>query len=188
MTPKLQALVASHPKIMSAYFFATAAHAAVEQMRPTLEDPDVPYIVHPVEVAGIVAEAEGVTVNMIVAALLHDVVEDTGVTITTILRMFGVEVAEYVMHLTDYYTPENFKLLNRAARKTLEAVRMANAPVAVKTIKLADGLSNTPSIAINKPNFMPVYGKEKRHVLEALRGGDRGLWNKLDEELRKWGY
>lgn len=188
MTPKLQALVASHPKIMAAYFFATAAHAAVEQMRPTLEDPDVPYIVHPVEVAGIVAEVKDATVDMIVAALLHDVVEDTGVKITTIRRLFGPVVAEYVMHLTDYYTPENFPLTKRSVRKELEAIRIANIPNAVKTIKLADGLSNTPSIAVNKPKFMPVYGKEKRAAWRVLQGGDDDLWVRLDEELLKWGY
>jgi (p)ppGpp synthase/HD superfamily hydrolase len=189
MTPKLQALIAyDHPNIRSAYFFATAAHGAVGQMRPTLEDPNVPYIVHPVEVAGIVAEVEGATVEMVVAALLHDVVEDTGVKITTIERLFGLMVGGYVMHMTDYYTPERFPGLNRDARKRLEATRISLAPAAVKTIKLADGLSNTPSIAINKPKFMPVYGPEKRAAWRVLKGGDEGLWIKLDEELLKWGY
>jgi (p)ppGpp synthase/HD superfamily hydrolase len=180
--------VASHPKIMSAYYFATAAHGAVGQMRETLDDPNVPYIVHPVEVAGIVAEVEGVTIDMIVAALLHDVVEDTKVKITTIQRLFGTTVAEYVLHLTDYFTPENFSALNRAERKRLECTRLSHAPAAVQTIKLADGLSNTPSIAVNKPKFMPIYGPEKRAAWNVLVKGDVGLIHRLDLELQKWGY
>lgn len=188
MTPKLQALVASYPKIMAAYFFSSAAHFAVGQMRPTLEDPNVPYIVHPVEVAGIVAEVAGATVDMIVAALLHDVVEDTGVKITTIERMFGDTVAKLVLELTDYFTHENFPDKNRAERKRLEVLRMSIMSNEAKTIKLADGLSNTPSIAVNKPDFMKVYGREKREAWRMLAGGDWTLHQRLHEELDKWGY
>ena len=180
--------MAAHPKIMSAYFFASGAHFGVGQMRPTLENSDTPYIVHPVEVAGIVAELPEATVDMIVAALLHDVVEDTGVKLTTIQRLFGSDVADLVLHLTDYYTPESFPMFNREKRKAMEVERLRNAPAAAKTIKLADGLSNTPSIAINKPKFMPVYGPEKRAAWRALYGGNILLWHRLNEELLKWGY
>lgn len=178
----------SEPLVREAYIFAEAAHAAVGQLRPTLSDPNVPYIVHPIEVADIVASVSGATKHQVAAALLHDVLEDTKVKAALLVKLFGLTVAEYVVYLTDYYTPENTPTMNRAKRKELEAVRLSTAPVAVKTIKLADGLSNTPSIAANKPDFMKVYGLEKRRVLEALRGGDAGLWVKLDEMLKSYGY
>jgi (p)ppGpp synthase/HD superfamily hydrolase len=59
-----------------ARLFAKAAHAAVGQMRKYTDEP---YIVHPVEVAGIVRYWGG-TDTMCVAALLHDVLEDTKIT------------------------------------------------------------------------------------------------------------
>lgn len=188
MTPRLQALVASHQKILAAYIFAEAAHGAVGQMRPTLEDPDVPYIVHPIEVAGTVAAVEGATVDMIVAAFLHDVVEDTEIRITTIRRLFGLTVGDYVMDLTDNFTPQNYPHLNRERRKAMEAERLSYISPEAKTVKLADLLSNTPSIALNKPKFFPVYAPEKRYVLEHLRGGDEGLWERADEMLKGYGY
>ena len=69
----------------TALVFATAAHAAVGQMRKYTNDP---YIVHPIRVATTVAKFGG-TDEMIAAAYLHDVVEDTGVSIVDILDMFG---------------------------------------------------------------------------------------------------
>ena len=188
MTPNLQAAMDKDARVIAAYIFALAAHGAVGQMRPTLEDPNVPYIVHPIAVAEIVAGVPGISIEAVIAALLHDVLEDTKVSILTIRRLFGAIVADYVLHLTDYYTPERFPNFNRAARKRLEAIRYADTPVEVKTIKLADGLDNTPSIALNKPKFMPTYGPEKRNLIEFLVGGDAGLWLQLDATLFGLGY
>ena len=64
--------------VEKARVFATAAHAAVGQLRKyTFE----PYIVHPAEVFAIVSTVDGATEEMMAAAWLHDTVEDTGVTI-----------------------------------------------------------------------------------------------------------
>lgn len=187
-TTALQAAMDRDVRVVGALIFATAAHGAVGQLRGTLDKPDTPYIVHPIEVAETVASIPGIPVEAIITALLHDVVEDTKVSILVIEQLFGTQVAEYVLHLTDYFTPERFPTWNRGARKKLEAIRYQTVPPLVKTIKLADGLSNTPSIAENKPKFMPVYGPEKRQVLESLRGGDEKLWNRLDQMLTSYGY
>ncbi len=85
-----------------ARIFATAAHTAVAQLRKYTHEP---YIVHPAEVAKIVSTVPH-TPQMLAAAWLHDVVEDTGVTLETIRAEFGDEVATLVGWLTDVSRPE----------------------------------------------------------------------------------
>jgi (p)ppGpp synthase/HD superfamily hydrolase len=148
--------------------FATAAHAAVGQVRKyTFE----PYIVHPAEVAKIVKDAGG-TEAMVAAAWLHDTVEDTGVTIETIRAEFGVEVAELVGWLTDVSRPEHG---NRAHRKALDRAHSAAAPAEAQTVKLADLIANTRSIMAHDVAFAKTYLEEKRLLLEVMTKGDPAL-------------
>lgn len=149
--------------------FATAAHAAVKQKRKyTGED----YIVHPTEVAGIVQSVGG-TDAQIAAAYLHDVVEDTGVTIEQVEAEFGSEVAALVGWLTDVSKPTDG---NRKVRKTIDRKHTAKAPAAAKTVKLADLISNTQSIVKHDLNFAETYLEEKMELLEVLTDGDTNLW------------
>lgn len=182
---EMLSVIYANPRLFSAYVFANGAHSGVGQLRKYTGEP---YIVHPVAVAGWVMEAQDVTVQMVQAALLHDVAEDTKVSILTIQRLFGHIVAEYVLHLTDYFTPERFPGVNRAGRKAYEAKRLAIIPSAVKTIKLADGLHNTSDIAQHDLKFLKTYGPEKRAAWESLRGGDPYLHALLDKELASLGY
>ena len=148
--------------------FATAAHAAVKQVRKyTFE----PYIVHPTEVAGIVATVPH-TNEMLAAAWLHDTVEDTGVSIVDIQKEFGNEVASLVGWLTDVSKPEQG---NRAVRKAIDREHTAMAPAAAQTVKLADLIANSRSILAHDPAFAKVYLEEKRMLLEVLTRGDATL-------------
>jgi len=148
--------------------FATAAHAAVKQVRKyTFE----PYIVHPTEVANIVASVPHTDV-MLAAAWLHDTVEDTGVTILDIQIEFGNEVAALVSWLTDVSKPEDG---NRAVRKAIDREHTAMAPGAAQTVKLADLIANSRSIMAHDPAFARVYLEEKRMLLEVLTRGDAVL-------------
>jgi (p)ppGpp synthase/HD superfamily hydrolase len=148
--------------------FATAAHAAVGQVRKyTFE----PYIVHPAEVAKIVCDAGG-SEAMVAAAWLHDTVEDTGVTIETIRAEFGVEVAELVGWLTDVSLPEHG---NRAHRKALDRAHSAAAPAEAQTVKLADLIANTRSIMAHDEAFAKTYLEEKRLLLAVMTKGDARL-------------
>ena len=148
--------------------FATAAHAAVGQVRKyTFE----PYIVHPAEVAKIVRDAGG-TDAMVAAAWLHDTVEDTGVTIETIRAEFGAEVAELVEWLTDVSKPEDGP---RWFRKKMDREHTADAPAEAQTVKLADLIANTRSIMAHDPKFAKVYLEEKRLLLEVMTKGDAVL-------------
>lgn len=156
--------------IESAKVFCLAAHAAVGQRRKYTGEP---YHIHPFEVADTVAGTEYCTEEMIAAALLHDVVEDTQVTLDLVARQFGIVVAAYVEQLTDVSKPEDG---NRAARKAIDLAHTAKASPQAKTIKLADLISNSRSIVERDPEFAKVYLAEKRALLEVLKEGDSTLY------------
>lgn len=155
--------------VETARIFATAAHAAIGQKRKYTGDH---YIVHPAEVAAIVSQVPGCTPEMIAAAWLHDVVEDTGVSIDIIRQIFGDKVADLVAWLTDVSKPEDG---NRRIRKAIDRAHSASAPAEAQTVKLADLLSNTRSITEYDPNFAVVYIREKKALLEVLTKGDPDL-------------
>lgn len=146
--------------------FAALAHGSVGQKRRYTNEP---YIVHPRAVAALVREVPH-TEAMLAAALLHDVVEDTSVTIDDIRQVFGDDVARLVDELTERRTPGN-----RAARKEFEANRLARASEAAKTVKLADLLDNCESIVPNDASFARVFLAEMQRLLFALEGGDPSL-------------
>jgi (p)ppGpp synthase/HD superfamily hydrolase len=148
--------------------FATAAHAACGQLRKYTYEP---YIVHPAEVVSIVKSVPH-TEAMVAAAWLHDVVEDTGVTIEVIRAEFGEEVAELVGWLTDVSRPEQG---NRATRKAIDRAHTAMAPAQAQTVKLADLISNTRSIMEHDESFAKTYLEEKRLLLEVMTKGDATL-------------
>jgi (p)ppGpp synthase/HD superfamily hydrolase len=155
--------------VRKAQVYAMAAHAAVGQRRKYTNEP---YIVHPAEVAKIVASVPGSTPDMVAAAWLHDVVEDTGVTIETVRAEFGAEVADLVAWLTDVSRPEDG---NRAHRKARDREHTAAAPAEAQTIKLADLISNTRSIMAHDPKFAVTYLEEKRALLAVMTRGDATL-------------
>ena len=154
--------------------FATAAHG--DQRRKYTNDP---YINHPIAVAEIV-ETVPHTPEMIAAALLHDVVEDTDVTIEQVEAKFGYKVAELVGWLTDISRPEDG---NRKTRKALDRDHSANAPAEAQTIKLADLIHNTISIAEHDPNFWKVYREEKIELLKVLTKGDKTLMYRAQQQV-----
>lgn len=153
-----------------ALLFATAAHAAVGQVRKYTGEP---YIVHPIEVAEIVQTVPGHTVEMVAAAYLHDVIEDTQVPLEIIVYEFGHEIANLVLWLTKVGEIEHG---NREARKALDREYLALAPADAQTVKLADLIANTKSIVEHDPKFAEVYMREKIALLQVLKKGDHDLW------------
>ena len=156
--------------VRKAQVYAMAAHAAVGQKRKYTGEP---YIVHPAEVAKIVASVPGSTPDMVAAAWLHDVVEDTGCTFTDIHMAFGIDIATLVGWLTDVSKPEDG---NRAHRKAMDRAHSAAAPAAAQTVKLADLISNSRSIMQHDPEFARTYLAEKRMLLAVMTQGDAGLY------------
>lgn len=143
--------------------FAAIAHQG-QKRKYTGED----YIVHPIEVSEIVQTVQH-TEEMVIAALLHDVVEDTRYTHSDILERFGPLVTEYVFWLTDVSLPEHG---NRKLRKHLDLLHLSGAPPEVQTVKVADLLSNSKSILEHDRDFWKVYGREKRELLCVLSSAD----------------
>lgn len=163
-----------------ALLFASAAHAAVGQKRKyTGED----YIVHPIAVAEIVATVSD-DPRMKAAALLHDVVEDTAVTLDHIRHHFGDWIADRVEELTDVSKPEDG---NRKARKALDREHSAAASAEGQTIKVADLIDNTRSIVAHDPDFAVRYMREKRALLDVLTKADPRLREIADRQIAAHG-
>ena len=133
-----------------------------------------PYWHHPVSVATKLMETGCCDIDMICAALLHDTVEDTTITLDDIQREFGSSVALMVFWLTE---KTEKPIGNRSLRKEIECKFLSLAPDDVKTIKVCDLIDNTKTIETHDPEFAKVYFKEKKDLLlNALVGADRALW------------
>ena len=123
--------------------------------------PGEPYITHPIAVAGIVADL-GLDAQTVAAALLHDAVEDTGVTTEVIDRDFGPAVALIVDGVTKLDRLQfDSKEAQQAATVRKMLVAMAN-DWRVLIIKLADRLHNMRTLAV-----MPEW-KQRRTAQETL--------------------
>ncbi len=152
--------------MLAAFEFAERAHRG--QVRKYTGEP---YIVHPLEVAGLVASVT-MHEDTVIAALFHDIVEDTPFGLDLIRKAFGDRVAQLVHEVTDISRKEHG---NRATRKALDRQHLATASVEGKTIKLADLISNTQSIMRHDPNVAKVYMAEKQALLPMLLGGAPSL-------------
>jgi guanosine-3',5'-bis(diphosphate) 3'-pyrophosphohydrolase len=123
-------------RIFEALLFAARAHR--EQERKGSGDP---YVNHLIEVAELLVRVAGVTdADVLCAAVLHDVVEDTRVSPSEVETAFGSRVRLLVEALTDD------KRLPKAERKRLQVEHMASACADVRTIKLADHCSNVAEL------------------------------------------
>lgn len=161
--------------VSQASYFAAGAHAAVGQKRKySGED----YIHHPARVAALVRSAARHTDAVIAAAWLHDVVEDTQVTLEQINRHFGDEVEALVEQLTDPSKPSDG---NRAARRAIDREHTSRASPEAKTIKLADLIDNSSSILNADDSFAKVYMAEKRLLLEVLTEGHPVLFERAKQ-------
>jgi (p)ppGpp synthase/HD superfamily hydrolase len=156
----------------NAKLFAIAAHSATGQKRKYTDEP---YWHHPQNVARWVATTDQALKmpEIIAAAWLHDVVEDTEISIAEIDSLFGPKVAQLVAEVTDISKKEDG---NRVARKAIDRVHLSMASAEGQTIKLADLIDNSESIVERDPEFAKVYMKEKTALLKVLIAGDQFLY------------
>ncbi len=162
--------------VKKAKLFATQAHRRIDQRRKYSKQP---YDVHLKAVAEVVSSVTD-DPEMIAAAWLHDVVEDTPATIEDIEREFGPKVAALVTQLTDVSRPGDG---NRSARKAIDREHTAHASTQAKTIKLADLIDNARDICKNDPKFAPTYLAEMGSLLEILKEGDARLLQRARKVL-----
>jgi hypothetical protein len=159
--------------------FATAAHRGVGQLRKYTGEP---YEEHLRRVAAIV-ERNTDDAEMIAAAWLHDVVEDTPATIEEVEREFGPGVRELVDALTDVSRPHHG---NRAARKAMDREHLAAAPARAQTVKLADLMDNCDDICRHNRGFGRIFLDEMRQLLEVLTRADPKLLARAWAVHEKW--
>lgn len=124
-----------------AVVFAVRAHAGTER-----RGKGFPYIVHPLEAVGIVATMTS-DQELLSAAVLHDTVEDTDITLEQIRAEFGNRIASLVATETDMSVGEMNLEKNWRIRKQAAIDRLASASRDAKIVALGDKLSNMRAIA-----------------------------------------
>lgn len=162
--------------------FADKAHAGHTHSNKA----NKPYIGHLRETAALVRESGG-SVDEICAALLHDSVEDTEVTVEEIERNFNEHIAHLVSELTD---PPGASKLPTLERKTNQAERVKQESDEVKRIKLSDQLSNVGIVTHDPPVSWSLqkckdYIEGARRISVACTGVSDYLDTKFKEAYEK---
>jgi len=172
------------PHVRRADAFAERAHAG-QYRKAKPGAPKVPYIEHPRAVARILHDEAGIVDPVVLqAALLHDTMEDTGVTHENLVAEFGHDVADVVAELTN---PKEFGPGGKAAWQAAHAAKMSARAAAVK---VADKTANLRDLVSSPPDWP---GERKRRyfddalqVVQAI--GDRHpVLSRIFEESYKTG-
>ncbi len=162
--------------LVKATTFAARKHKDQRRLDPGRS----PYINHPLALVDVLVHEAGVTdLRVIVAALLHDTIEDTDATPEEIEAEFGVEVCAIVMEVTDD------KELSRAQRKALQIAHAPTLSAEARAVKLADKICNLRDIASGPPRGWDVvrcqaYFDWAKQVIDGLRGDHPDLEDLFD--------
>jgi GTP diphosphokinase / guanosine-3',5'-bis(diphosphate) 3'-diphosphatase len=167
---------ADHKKVLEAFKFADEAHLG--QFRATGE----PYITHPIAVAGLCADWK-LDVQAIMAALMHDTIEDQGVTKTELIERFGAPTAELVDGLTKL-DKLRFNTREEGQAESFRKMLLAMArDVRVILIKLADRLHNMRTMAAMAPDKRQRIARETLDIYAPIahRLGLNQVYRELQE-------
>ena len=170
-------------KIRRAYFFAKTAHKG--QKRQSGED----YIIHPLGVASILVDL-GMDADTIIAALLHDVIEDTPITDSEIAEEFGQEVLLLVQGVTKL-SKLNFKTKEEEQAENLRRMFLAMFnDIRVIIIKLADRLNNMRTLAFKDEAAQKRIAKETLEIYApiAARLGIASIKGELEDLCLRYLY
>jgi len=144
-----------------------------------------PYINHPLEVANLLANVGKVAdYDILIAAILHDTIEDTETTNEEIIELFGKAVCEYVLEVTDD------KSLPKAERKQLQIEHAPHLSHGAKLIKLGDKISNITDVMNNPPAGWSAERQREyinwgEKVINGLRGANENLEKHFDQLIEK---
>jgi predicted HD phosphohydrolase len=169
-------------RILEAACFAAQKHAGQKRKGVRQE----PYVNHLLEVAELVAgSTDELDVNLIAAALLHDTIEDAGVTALELEERFGSDVASLVVEVTDD------KSLPQAIRKELQVRNAPHKSPRAQTIKLADKISNLRSMLNSPPADWDFQRRHEyflwgRRVVDGLAAPNAKLKAEFDRTFRQF--
>lgn len=167
-------------QLIAAIAFAAEKHR--NQRRK--DEESSPYINHPIALANLLANEAGIDdLRVLLAAVLHDTIEDTETTVQELVRNFGQEVADIVLEVTDD------KSLPKAERKRLQVDHAAGISRRAKLVKLADKICNLRDIGSSPPAGWSVERKRDyfdwaKAVVDGLRGAHPGLEHLFDAAYR----
>ncbi len=165
-------------KIDKAYKFALEAHG--DQRRIS----GIPYILHPTSVACILVDL-GMDTDCIIAALLHDVVEDTPVTLDDVKKLFGVQIANLIDGVTKLgKLPTNIRSKEEQQAENVRKMLFAmEQDIRVIIIKLADRLHNMRTIECMKEQKRRDKALENMEVFAPIahRLGIRKIKEELED-------
>lgn len=165
------------PLVLRALVLATEKHRG--QTRKDAQR--TPYIEHPVALATVLWEAGIHDAEVIAAAILHDVLEDTATTRDE-LESFGDEVADIVAHVTDD------KRRTKAERKQAQVQHAGQLPQPAKLVKLADKICNLRDIARSPPHDWSIERKREYFDWAKAVVDQMGFANARLEELFEAAY
>ena len=166
-------------RIRKAYLIGAEAHSG--QTRRSGE----PYITHPVAVAGILADL-GMDAETIIAAILHDTLEDTPLSREQLESEFGATVAALVDGVTKL-DKVMFRSLQEAAAESFRKMLLAMArDLRVILIKLADRLHNMRTLAAMDPGARRRIARETLDIYAPI--AQRLGMNKFKAELQELGF
>ena len=167
---------------MTKQLIAALAFAADKHKNQRRKDADAsPYINHPIALANLLLNEAGVEdQRVLIAAVLHDTIEDTDTTEQELVKHFGKDVADIVLEVTDD------KALPKAERKRLQIEHAAYISRRAKLVKLADKICNLRDIAGSPPADWSVDRKREyfdwaKSVVDGLRGVHPGLEHLFDK-------
>ncbi len=165
--------------------YSVAADAHINQRRATNE----PYIIHPLEVAGTLAEMRLDEIS-IAAGLLHDVVEDTNYTIERINTLFGKEIADIIWGVTKISRISDFDSDNARAETLKKMIVAMTNDVRVILIKLADRLHNIKTLEALDEEKRKRIAKETLDIYApiAYRLGMGKIKTMLEDTSFKYAY
>ncbi|MCM2327210.1 MAG: HD domain-containing protein [Lysobacter sp.] len=162
-----------------------ADFAAFKHRRQRRKDAEAsPYINHPLALARVLKLEAGVAeMDVLVAAILHDTVEDTETTVEELEREFGQAVAAIVAEVTDD------KNLPKPDRKRLQVEHAPHISHQAKLVKLADKICNLRDVLEAPPSHWPIerrraYFEWAKAVIDGLRGAHPGLEHLFDDAYR----
>ncbi len=160
--------------------FKAAQFAAVAHMGQVRKGTGTPYVYHPARVAARVAVRGDATEEMVAAAFLHDVLEDTDIKAIDLVGAFSSPVVELVIELTNHSKDLD---LPRKERKRIDLKHLAGVSGEAKIIKMLDRIDNLREMDPENERFVQVYAQESWMLVQVLADADVDLAGELKNAI-----